>query len=408
MTPRKLVVGLALMAAAVAVAVYQFGLAPARRNDNVLRLSGNVEVIDAEVAFNVPGRVGKRFVDEGERVTKGQPIAELDSRDIQALDADVALRQAEVDAAKAAWDEVQAGSRSQEIQAAEAALRKAEEFLKELEAGSRDQEKLAAHATMESARVEMERLADEAARAEKLYASHAISQEDRRRQKAAHEVAAKKYEEARERYNLVMLGPREQQIEQARAARDQAKAQYELVKEGPRKEVKEQAQARLAQAQAALELARTRRAFATVYCPLDGIVLTKNAEPGEYVAAGTPVVTVGDLRNVWLRAYVEESEQGLVKVGQRATVTTDSYDRPYEGRVSFIASEAEFTPKNVQTKKERTKLVYRIKIDVDNPDMELKRGMPADAAIQLDSPPAGVSGPAARADSRGEKAAPKP
>jgi len=312
MTLRRLFVGLVLVAAAVAAAIYQFGRGPARRNGNVLRLSGNIEVIDAEVAFNVPGRVGKRFVDEGEPVKRGLPIAELDPRDINALDAEVALRQAEVDAAKAAWDEAQAGSRPEEIQAAEAALRKAEEFLGELKAGSRDQEKLAAHATMESAQVDMERLADEAARAEKLYASHAISQEDRRRQKTAYEVAAKKYVEARERYNLVMLGPREQQIEQARAARDQAKAQCKLVQDGPREEVKRQVAARLEQAQAALDLARTRRAFATVYSPLDGIVLTKNVEPGEYVAAGTPVVTVGDLRNVWLRAYVEESELGLV------------------------------------------------------------------------------------------------
>ena len=410
MTPRKLIVGLVLLAAAVAAAVYQFGLAPARRNDNVLRVSGNIEVIDAEVAFNVPGRVGKRFVDEGEPVKKGQPIAELDPRDIQALDAEVALRQAEVAAAKAAWDEVQAGSRPEEIEAAKAALDKAEWFLSELEAGSREQEKLAAQATMESAQVEMERLEKEAARAEKLYIRHAISEEDRRRQGDAYKVAVKKFVEARERYTLVKIGPRVEQIEQARAARDQARAQYELVKKGPRQEVKDQALARLEEAQAALEQARTRRAFATVYCPLDGIVLTKNAEPGEYVAAGTPVVTVGDLRNIWLRAYVEETELELVKVGQRATVTTDSYPGkpPYEGRVSFVASEAEFTPKNVQTKKERTKLVYRIKIDVDNPAMELKRGMPADAAIQLDSPAAGVSGPAARPESRGEKAVPKP
>ena len=101
-----------------------------------------------------------------------------------------------------------------------------------------------------------------------------------------------------------------------------------------------------------------------------------------YAAPGTPVVTVGDLVNLWLRAYISETDLGRVKVGQRVWVTTDTYPgKRYDGRVSFIASQAEFTPKNVQTEKERVKLVYRIKIDIQNPNMELKPGMPADAVI---------------------------
>jgi HlyD family secretion protein len=101
--------------------------------------------------------------------------------------------------------------------------------------------------------------------------------------------------------------------------------------------------------------------------------------------AGTPVVTVGDLANVWLRGYVDEGDLGRVKVGQRALVRTDTWpDRVYEGRVSFLSSEAEFTPKNVQTEKERVKLVYRVKVDVPNPRMELKPGMPADADIVVE------------------------
>ena len=115
------------------------------------------------------------------------------------------------------------------------------------------------------------------------------------------------------------------------------------------------------------------------------MILSKNVEPKEYVAPGTAVVTMADLGQVWLRAYVEETDLGRVKVGQKAFVTTDSFPgKRYEGRVAFIASEAEFTPKTVQTRKERVKLVYRIKIDIPNPAMELKPGMPADAEIVLD------------------------
>lgn len=122
-----------------------------------------------------------------------------------------------------------------------------------------------------------------------------------------------------------------------------------------------------------------------MFSPLSGWVLSKNAEPGEYLAPGTPVVTVGNLNQVWLRAYISESDLGRVKVGQHVRVTADTFPgKVYKGKISFISPQAEFTPKNVQTEKERVKLVYRVKVDIPNPEMELKPGMPADAEIQLD------------------------
>ena len=115
---------------------------------------------------------------------------------------------------------------------------------------------------------------------------------------------------------------------------------------------------------------------------MSGIVIAKHAEPGEYLAPGTPVVTLGDLSKPWLRAYIDETDLGRVQLGGEAAVTTDSYPKKvYPGRISFISSEAEFTPKNVQTEKERVKLVYRVKIELANPDQELKPGMPADAEL---------------------------
>ncbi len=138
------------------------------------------------------------------------------------------------------------------------------------------------------------------------------------------------------------------------------------------------------QAKEALALAETRLGYATLSAPISGVVLSENVEAGEYVAPGTPVVTVGDLKNVWLRAYINETDLGRVKVGQAVRLTTDTFpDKVYKGHLSFIASEAEFTPKNVQTEKERVKLVYRVKIEIPNPRMELKPGMPADAEIVL-------------------------
>jgi len=116
--------------------------------------------------------------------------------------------------------------------------------------------------------------------------------------------------------------------------------------------------------------------------PIDGVVLTKAAEVGEVLAAGTAVITVGDLDHPWLRAYINERDLGRVNLGDKVKVTTDSFPgKVYWGRISFISSEAEFTPKQIQTKEERVKLVYRIKIDLENLNHELKSNMPADAEI---------------------------
>jgi HlyD family secretion protein len=131
-------------------------------------------------------------------------------------------------------------------------------------------------------------------------------------------------------------------------------------------------------------MTRTQIADATVVAPIDGVVLVKAAEAGEVIAAGSTIVSLGDLEHPWLRAYINETDLGRVKVGGKARLTTDSFPgKTYDGRISFIASEAEFTPKQIQTKEERVKLVYRIKIEVENSRHELKNNMPVDAEIEL-------------------------
>jgi HlyD family secretion protein len=121
----------------------------------------------------------------------------------------------------------------------------------------------------------------------------------------------------------------------------------------------------------------------------------RQAELGEVVAPGSPVVTIADLDHIWLRAYIAETDLGSIHWGQDAVITTDTYPgKQYHGRISFIASTAEFTPKSVQTFKERVTLVYRIKIDIDNPNHELKPGMPADARIDLAASKKNANAPA--------------
>lgn len=344
-----------------------------------IRVSGNIEVTDAELSFKIPGRVDARLVDEGQTVTKGQTVALLDRRE---LTQEVSRSKAELEAARAALARLEAGSRPEEIAEAQAAASQAKARLEELEAGSRPQEIAAAAAAYQSARADAKRLADDLDRYSGLYKKQLVSTQKYEAARTASRMADARERQAKEHLDLLKEGPRKEEIAQARDAYAQARQRYTLVKIGPRREDIEQARARLDQARQSLALAETRLGYGTLVSPMSGVVLSKSIEPGEYVSAGTPVVTVADLENVWLRAYVNETDLGRIKLGQRVRVTTDTYPgKAYEGRVSFISSQAEFTPKSVQTEKVRVKLVYRIKIDIRNPNMELKPGMPADAEI---------------------------
>ena len=371
-----------LLPVVLLVAVLAYLILSRSDHAGVIRVSGNIEVTDAEVSFKILGRVEARLVDEGEMVRAGQTIARLDSAE---LAQEVAARRAEMQAVQAALAELEAGSRPEEIAQAEASAAQAKARLDEMLAGSRPEELSAAEAVLRRAKAEAERARLDAERYEGLYKKEIVSAQQYDLARTAYETALARQREAEEQYKLVKEGPRKEQIEQARAAWLQTQERFVLVKKGPRQEMIEQARARLQQAKEGLAVAETRLGYATLTSPLAGVVLSKNVEPGEFVAAGTPIVTVGDLENVWLRAYINETDLGRVKVGQRVRVATDTYpDKRYEGRVSFIAAQAEFTPKSVQTERERVKLVYRVKVDIRNPNMELKPGMPADAEILVE------------------------
>jgi HlyD family secretion protein len=374
---KKLIVG--LLALLVVVAAILYLIHASSSHANIIRLSGNIEVTDAEVSFKIPGRVEARLVDEGELVKAGQLVARLESAD---LAQEVALRKADAQNAQAALEELLAGYRKEDIAQGEAAAQQAQYRLEELLAGSRPQEIAAAQATVERAKAETERAKADAARYQALVKKDEVSEQQYDAVRTTYETTLARQKEAEEEFKLVKEGPRQEQIEQARAALAQAKEHFRLLRNGPRREDIEQARARLAQTKAALAEAETRMGYTVVNSPLSGVVLSKNVEPGEYVSPGTPVVTVADLENIWVRAYINETDLGRVKVGQRARVTTDSYPhKVYDGRLAFVASQAEFTPKTVQTEKERVKLVYRVKVDITNQNMELKPGMPAEVEI---------------------------
>jgi HlyD family secretion protein len=293
-----------------------------------LVLSGNIEVTDAQLGFKVPGRVAERLVSEGDRIQAGQLVARLD--DVEQRE-QLALRRAELAGAEAALAGLVAGSRPQEIAAAEATLRSTE-------------------ADHDRARLDF-------ARQQELRAKDAIAERELEASQAQLKVAEARTAESAERLKLVKEGPRAEDIAQARA--------------------------RVEQVRASLALAETQLENTRLVAPLTGVVLSHNIEPGEFVSAGTPVVTVADTAHVWVRAYVNQTDLGRVHLGQKVEVRTDTFpDKAYEGLIGFITSEAEFTPKTVQTTKERVKLVFRIKVDIANLKDELKPGMPADAILR--------------------------
>lgn len=319
-------VAVALIAAAVAVYAL---VARHRPEAPTLRLSGNIEVTAVEVSFRIPGRMIQRRVSEGAAVRAGQVIALLDPADI---DHEISLRRGELDAARAALGDLEAGFRPEEIAQAHAALR--------------------------AQRSEAERQESEFHRQEGLYAQDVISKRELEAASAGFKTSSERVREAEERLRLLQNGSRKEQVEVARA--------------------------RVRQSEAALAASATRLGYTTLTSPISGVVLSDGAEAGEQVSAGTPVVTIGNLDDLWLRAYVDETDLGRILLGQPVRVSTDTFRaKNFSGRITFIASEAEFTPKQVQTEKERVKLVYRVKISLENPRHELKPGMPADAVITL-------------------------
>jgi HlyD family secretion protein len=172
----------------------------------------------------------------------------------------------------------------------------------------------------------------------------------------------------------------------AKEAHKSAVEQYSMLKEGYRAEDIDQARGQFKEAQASLELALTRLGYGTIKSPVNGVVLVRPMEPGMTAAVGAPVLTLGDMDNIYFQGYIPETDLAKVKFGMKAYVMTDAYPgKKYPAWVSYISSKAEFTPKTVETYKERVTLVYRCKVRAQNLNYDLKPGMPAEAVILFDS-----------------------
>ncbi|MGD8727283.1 MAG: efflux RND transporter periplasmic adaptor subunit [Gemmatimonadales bacterium] len=298
--------------------------------NEVILASGTVEATEADLGFLVPGRLEHIAVREGDRVAVEEDLAWLDRTELLA-----AKRAAEAqgEAARARLIELEQGFRSEEVAQGRAAVRAAEQRLGD-------------------ARRELDRT-------RRLFEGGAVSEQQLEAHETALTLAQSDYEAAIEQLRILETGPRSEQIAAQRSMLAQSRAA-------------------VAQAEAVLENALIR-------APFHGLITLRHREPGETVPAGAPVLTLMNPADRWIRIYVPEYQVGRLSIGMPAQITADAYDdRSYDGRVVFIADEAEFTPRNVQTTEERVKLVYRVKVQItDDPSLDLKPGLPAD--VRLDT-----------------------
>ena len=387
---KRIFIVLAVVAVAVA-GVYAYRGAN-KPPENRIVVSGNIELTEVNIAFKTAGRLIERTVDEGDSVKKGQVIARLDRDQLVAQrDREVAgLESAESQLAQAKtaleWEK---DTLAADIEQRAGDLASNQARLAELKNGARPQEKLDAQAAVDSAQSEVERSRKDWDRAQVLHRDDDISTAQFDQYRNRWETAVAALNSAKERQNLVLAGPRAEVINAQQAMVERTRGALKMAQANAL-EMKRREQelttraAEIARSRASIALIDSQLADTIATSPVDGVVLVKSADPGEILSAGTTVVTVGDIEHPWLRGYVDETDLGKVKLGSVVHVTTDSYkNKQYTGHVSFISSEAEFTPKQIQTQTERVKLVYRIKIELDNSSRELKSNMPADGEIVL-------------------------
>jgi HlyD family secretion protein len=293
---------------------------------DVITLYGNVDVRQVSLAFNANERVAEMRANEGDRVRRGQILAVLVTTTLK-------LHIAEAQAQEASQ----------------------EQALRRLQAGTRPQETSQARASVVAARAEATKASQQYQRLEAVSRStggRAVSREDLDAAISAQSVTQAQLDHAGKALELAVADPRQEDINQARAQRDVARAELGMLTQ------------QLTDAQ--------------LKAPIDAVVRSRLLEPGDMASPATPAYALAITNPIWVRAYISETELGRVKPGECAQVVTDSQPgEPLNGRVGYISSVAEFTPKTVQTADLRTSLVYEIRINVGDPDNRLRQGMPA-------------------------------
>jgi HlyD family secretion protein len=353
--------------------------------------SGTIEAKQAELGFQVSGRIVDVVVNEGQFVKKDQLLASLDQAEYKAR-----YEQAQASLENSIKNlqrlelvlELSKKTLPNEVARAAASVEALRSQLAELEAGYREQDVERARLAFLTAQDVMEEAKKNKERYDNLFAKQLVTEREWDAVQLKHETAVKEFEKAKEMYDMLREGARKETIRTAKARLAEGRAVLRQAKNNLRKiktaekEV-EAAKSQVKVAQSSLKVAETLLQYTQLRAPFDGVISSRNVEPGEVVLPGREVLSLSDLSSVDLKIFVGETEIGRVKPGQSVDIKVDTFpDKIYRGTVSFISPEGEFTPKIIQTQKERVKLVYLVKVLIPNPDLELKSGMPADAWLR--------------------------
>ena len=357
---------------------------------NYIETSGTLEVIETDCSFKIAGKIVELPILEGDSIKKGQFIGRLSS---QSIDQEIAVQKSSIDTIKAQFPKIDIQinqtdiSVKKEIENAKIKVDETYARYESIKSGSRDEEITRAEHLVDQTEHVLLNAKKNYERADNLYEKGAISQQDRDNIKTSYLSAFEENKQAKANLSLLKAGAKSEDIEASFQVYNQAVANYELTlaKNFELKKLEEDKKilaSQLKNAEDGLKLLEVKRADHKLYSPVTGTVLRKVAEEGENVTAGGTVLTVGNLDEIYLRGYVAETDLAKVKLGQRCELRTDTYpDKIYNGKITYISDKAEFTPKNLTTKDDRVKLVYRIKISADNSSRDLKPGMIADAFI---------------------------
>lgn len=351
-------------------------------NNGVLSVSGQIEGVSVSPGSRMGGRVDEVLVQEGGRVKKGDVLVRLEADEAEAR---VAAARAQLAQAKAHLAKLEAGPRPEQIGQAAAAVTRAEEQYRLAVTGFRSQEIEAARAAVEAARAKRDEAESSFRRAKHLVQEQAISQADFDRAKHVLQAEEAQLEGANERLDLLTQGSRAEEIGIAKAALDQAQAVLDELRNGARQEDIEAARALRDAAAAELQRAEAAAREMVVTAPCDGVVEAIDVHPGDLVKPG-PIVRIVDPDDLELVVYVSAAALGRLRPGQEVPLTTDSHgDERFAGVIAQIASQGEFTPRNLQTQEERVQQMFGIKIKLDSAHGKLRAGMTATAHLTLDT-----------------------
>jgi HlyD family secretion protein len=376
MRRRLILVGIG--AAVVAILIWVAAAWAARRGQN--HYSGTIETREIQVGSKVGGRVIEVGVEEGQFVNAGATLVRFECDELQAQRTQAA---ALLDQAQASLDRMQRGNRPEEVEQAEATAHAMQAAYESARNGPRRQEIDRAQADYAAARADAANAEAFYSRMEKLAATDTISRQQFDDARDKRDTASQRAESARHQLELLQAGTRPEDLHAAEARYRQAEAAAALARKGFRREDIDAARGRVREAQGHVAELDARLREAELKAPADAVVEVVSVRPGDLVPAGRVVVTMLESSQLWVKVYVPETELARVRLGQRASVNVDTFaGRAFEGHVGQIASQAEFLPRNVQTKSDREHQVFGVKVYVDNPQQLLKSGMAAQVHLE--------------------------